>query len=63
MSPHNLQSQMQVMAIMVRVEGYKAENAERVRLDMNGQFGLKDFDDAANEITEIMQNVSYESEG
>lgn len=60
MSPHNLQIQLQAMAVMVRVEGMKAENSSKVAIGQNPVYDESDFERSACDIDELMQEVSHE---
>ena len=60
MNAHNLQTQILAMAIMVRVEGMKADNAIRFNRGENFAYGESDFEHMACELDGLMQGVSHE---
>jgi hypothetical protein len=60
MSPTNLQLQIEAMAVMVRVEGMKAQNARCAMMDEYPEYDLSDFDTYADQLDGIRQAVSHE---
>lgn len=60
MNAHNLQLQIQSIAITVRVEGMKAENKIRSGLNQSPAYGQDDFEYYASELDALMQGVSYD---
>lgn len=55
MSPYNLQLQIQAMAIMVRVEGMKAENQQRLQQQESMQYYEDAFEIMACELDGLTQ--------
>ena len=61
MNAHNLQLQIQAMAVMVRVDGMKAENQVREQLGHSLAYQEDSFEIMACELDGIMQSVSHET--
>jgi len=60
MTPVNLQIQIQAMAIMVRIEGMKADNQQRVHREEYAANTELDFERMACELDGLQQQVSHE---
>lgn len=60
MNAHNLQIQIQAMAIMVRVDGMKADNAIRFNKGENFAYDESDFEYQADQLDNLMREVSHE---
>lgn len=61
MNSQNLQLQIQAMAVMVRVDGMKAENQSRQYYGEGPAYHDDSFEIMACELDGIMQSVSHET--
>jgi len=60
MNSHNLQLMLQAQAIMIRVEGMKAENQTRAANGDAAAYGEEHFQAESDTMGFIMQDVSHE---
>lgn len=60
MSPINLQIQIQAMAIMVRVDGMKADNTIRKMNGSDLRYHEIEFQGMADQLDGLLSQVSYE---
>lgn len=58
MTPMNLQIQIQAMAIMVRIEGMKAENQQSIQNQTGVQYSEDSFEIKACELDSLWQEVT-----
>lgn len=59
MNAHNLQIHIQAMAVVVRVEGMKADNDIRFNRRENFAYDQSDFEYAAADLDKLMQDVDH----